>query len=171
VWLGAAPTMTRPRIITAAVVAVVLILLVAGRAAREPELRPTAQAQHRAVRTAISAAWRDHIAAAQRKDADAVMRLYDDDISYSIPGSIEHHGRAAVDSMERAGLAAADVISATHTTHQLEQFGDRTYEIGTVEGPVQPQGGEAKRVTFHYMALWQRQADGSWRIRHLVGGS
>ena len=43
------------------------------------------------------------------------------------------------------------------------------YEIGTVIGPIRVQGKDAETVTFHFMAMWRRQADGSWRILSFVG--
>ena len=66
-------------------------------------------------------------------------------------------------------LASANVLEAVHTTHSLRVFGDLAYELGTVVGPVQPEGKPAQTVTFHFMATWRRQTDGTWRIKFMVG--
>ena len=120
-------------------------------------------------RRAVSAAWRDHIDAAKRKDAKAVVEIYADDVVYVVPGVADVRGRSAIDRMEAETLAANDVLDAVHTIESLEVFGDVAYEIGTVVGPVRAKGEEVQTVTFHFMALWRRQADGAWRIQHIVG--
>jgi uncharacterized protein (TIGR02246 family) len=123
-----------------------------------------------AVREAVETAWREHIDAARRKDAERVAAIYAEDAIYAVAGAPEVRGRAALERMEVEGLAAGDVIEATHTTHELRVFGDVAYEIGTIEGPVQARGEPAPRVvTFHFMGQWARQSDGTWRLRHLVG--
>ncbi len=134
-------------------------------------VEPTARAQagETDVGQAINVAWREHIEAARRKDLDAVTRIYADDVTYVIPGVQEARGRAAIDELEAQALASANVLEAVHTTESLRVFGDLAYELGTVVGPVQPQGKPAQTVTFHFMATWRRQADGAWRIEFMVG--
>jgi len=121
------------------------------------------------VRDAVAAAWRGHIEAAQRKDLAGVMAIYAGDAVYAVAGAPEVRGRPALERMEAEGLAAADVLGATHTTHDLRVFGDAAFEIGTIEGPVRPRGEAARVVTFHFMAEWARGPGGAWRLRHLVG--
>ncbi|MGE0129669.1 MAG: SgcJ/EcaC family oxidoreductase [Blastocatellales bacterium] len=121
------------------------------------------------VRAAISTAWREHIEAAKRKDVAGVAAMYADDAVYIVPGAQEARGRPAIEAMEAQGLASADVLDATHTTRDLRVFDDVAYEIGTIAGPVRPQGKAAQTVTFHFMAMWRRQGDGSWRLWHFVG--
>jgi uncharacterized protein (TIGR02246 family) len=128
-----------------------------------------ADPQVSAARAAIATAWRSHIDAARRKDLQGVMRIYAKDIAYLIPGEREVQGLSAMEQMERQSLEAADLLHATHTTHGLRVAGDLTYEIGTIEGPLKPAGKPARTVTFHFMALWQRQEDGNWRLRYLAG--
>ncbi len=129
-------------------------------------------------RSAIGEAWRDHIAAAKRKDAARVGRLYADDVVYIVLGECEVRGRKAIDEIEAQGLASADVLDAVHTTEALRVYGDIAYEIGTVVGPVRPRDQPVKVVTFRYMARWKRQPKTSlgwhvtpahWRIQYIVG--
>ncbi len=122
-----------------------------------------------AVRETISRAWRDHINAAIRKDLEAVLDIYDEDIVYIVGGAPEVRGREAIAAMEARSLTEADVIAAEHMIVSLRVFDDIAYELGTVIGPIRPQDGEARTVTFHFMAMWRQQADGAWRIAHMVG--
>jgi ketosteroid isomerase-like protein len=117
----------------------------------------------------ISAAWRSHIDAAKRKDLAGVIAIYADSILYVVPGMEPVRGRAAVESMEASGLSSADVLNAQHTLESLYVAGNTAYEIGTIAGPVQLHGQAARTVTFHYMAMWELQSDGSWRIRQFSG--
>jgi ketosteroid isomerase-like protein len=121
------------------------------------------------VRAAISDAWTHHIEAAQRKDLDAVMKIYADDVVYIIPRIQEVRGRAEMEESEAETLAAADVLDAVHTIDDLRVYGELAYELGTVKGPVQPRGEPARTVTFHFMARWRRQSNGEWQIQHMVG--
>ncbi len=124
-----------------------------------------------AVRKAVSTAWQEHIAAAKRKDLGGVTRIYDDDVIYVVPGEQDARGRAAIDRMEERALGEADLLDAEHTTESLKVFGGIAYEIGTVIGPIRPRGKDTETVSFHFMAMWRRQADGSWRILSFVGQS
>ncbi len=121
------------------------------------------------VRAAISRLWYDHIEAAKAKDLAGVIEMYAEDAVYLVPGVQDVRGRPAIEEMEAGSLAEADVLEATHTIRDLRVFGDVAYEIGTVSGPVRPRGQSAQTVTFPFMAMWQRQASGAWRVRGLVG--
>jgi ketosteroid isomerase-like protein len=123
----------------------------------------------RQVRAAISTAWRDHIDAAKRKDVKGVVAMYSEDVVYIIPGASEVRGRPAINTMEAQGLAAADVLEAAHTSHDVQVFNNVAYEIGTIAGPVRAKGQTVKLVTFHFMGMWQLQEDGAWRLSYLVG--
>lgn len=121
------------------------------------------------VRAAISRAWRDHIDAAKRKDLKGVVAMYAEEVVYIVPKASEVRGRPAIETMEAQGLAAADVLDAAHTIHDLQVFDNVAYEIGTVAGPIRAQGQPAQILTFHFMGMWQRQGDGTWRLWYLVG--
>ena len=119
----------------------------------------------------IAMAWRNHIDAAQQKDLAAVMEIYADDVTYIIPGVQEARGKPALEKIEAAALASADVIEAVHTIDELRVYGDLAYELGTVVGPVRRHGHEPETVSFHFMATWRRQEDGNWRIECMVGAA
>ncbi len=121
------------------------------------------------VRRQIAEAWRTHIDAAQRKDLAGVMEIYAEDILYSVPGAPVIEGLTALIEMEAAALKQADVVTAKHEMHAMQLLDNIVYEIGTIEGPVQPRGEEARIVTFHFMAQWRRRDDGAWKMTALVG--
>ncbi len=123
------------------------------------------------VQAAIDAAWKLHFAAAMKKDATAIAAIYAKDALYIVPGSSELRGRSAIEEMEVRGLASSDLLGAVHTTHALRVVGDSAYELGTVAGPVRVDGKAATQVTYNFMAMWQRQPDGTWLVRYLIGQS
>ncbi len=138
----------------------------AAAAATARAAAPTAAVD--AVRAAIAAQWRRHMDAAIRKDLAGVMEIYAEDIFYTVSGQ-EARGRDAMEEMEAATLQATDVIEAAHTTLGLNVAGNLAYEMGTITGSVRPKEQPAANVVFHFVAVWRQQADGAWRIQHLVG--
>lgn len=150
-------------------IAATLPLLACG-ASKEPAQAsmPAEDSTTATVRSAIHAAWARHIAGALQRDVSAVSEIYAPNAVYSV-GGIEIRGRPALDSMEARTLAAMTVIDAQHTTSDLQLSGDTAYELGTIVGPVQPQGDTTRVLSFHFMAQWRKQADGNWRLTYLVG--
>lgn len=122
-----------------------------------------------AVADAIDLQWREHIAAAQRNDLDAVVDLYAEDAIYVIPGEPAVRGRAALRRMEERGLAQGRVVAARHRGEALRVYGNLAHELGSVVGTVQPADQEPQHVAFHYAATWQLQEDGRWRILTITG--
>lgn len=123
------------------------------------------------VKVSISKAWNDHIDSAKRKDLAGVMAMYSDDVVYSANQESEVRGRAALEKLEDLGLKGADVLDAKYTSHHVLVADNVSYELGTVSGSLRPLGQPARTVTFNFMAMWQRQTDGTWRLRYLVGKS
>lgn len=117
----------------------------------------------------VDTSWRAHIDAAKRKDLEAVLEIYHDDVVYVVPGQIELQGLDAVREMEAQTLTSADVVDAVHASASVHVFDDVAYEVGTVVGPVRVGDAPARVVHYHFMAMWQRGTDGEWRIRYLVG--
>jgi len=140
-----------------------------GRAAPAPSAEAMPGEGRGAVQTALSTAWDEHLAAAGRKDAAAVAAIYAPDVLYIVPGKQEVRGRPAIDLMEAQGLETTDVRDAVHTTEALQVVGEVAYELGTVKGEVRPHGQPSGLMTYHFMAMWQRQPDGAWRLRYLIG--
>jgi uncharacterized protein (TIGR02246 family) len=144
--------------------AAVLTMSTAPSLRSAPETSTTAPVQ-----AAISTVWEDHLAAAKRGDVAHIADIYAENAVYVVPGGEETRGKPAIDAMERKGLETTAVAEAAHTTHALRLAGDVAYELGTITGRVGPKGQEPKRMDYHFMAMWQRQASGAWRLRYLIG--
>jgi len=157
--------------ITECRVSVPLVLLVAMVSGATRSASAQANSPALNVRAAVSRAWADHIAAAEKKDVAAVVAMYADDVVYIIDGGEEVRGRAAIEKMEATALASCDVLAAIHTIEALTLAGDAAYELGTVAGSIKKPDQPPEHMTFHFMAMWQRQRDGTWRIRYMVGRS
>lgn len=127
------------------------------------------QEKERDIRSAIHAAWTDHIAAVRRSDLGAVMELYGKGAIYVVPGSVLARGRTEIERMETRAMASAEVLEAHHATEAIRVYGDVAYEVGTVVGRVRPNGEPTVYVGFRYMATWRLQSDGAWRVGVMVG--
>jgi len=127
------------------------------------------QEKERDVRSAIHAAWTDHVAAARRSDLAGVMELYGEDAVYLVPGSVLARGHAEIEQMEARTMASAEVLEAYHATESIRVYGDVAYEVGTVVGRVRPNGEPTIHVGFRYMATWRRESDGTWRVGVMAG--
>ncbi len=141
-----------------------LALALSTACAAQPVAPPSAE-----VGAAIAAAWRVHLEAAIGKDRARIAEIYAPDAVFVSEGAPEVRGRPALDEMEARSLELFDVLSATHTTHELLVAGELAYELGTIVGPLRGKNAPERLVTYHFMAQWRRQPDGSWRIAHLVG--
>lgn len=119
--------------------------------------------------SAIAAAWREHIDAARRDDLAGALAIYADDAVYAVAGQPELRGKAAIEAMEAAALRTSDVGVVEHLSLALRADGAVAHELGTVAGDVTPVGGAPRRVEFHFLAAWRRDAQGVWRITYLVG--
>ena len=124
------------------------------------------------VRALVARSWAEHLAAAEAKDLDAVMAIYADDVVFVVLGDKggEVRGAEALREVERLGLATRDVFDVAHSLRAFTLDGDLAHELGSIRGPVAEQGEQARDVVWHFMARWERGADGTWRITYIVGG-
>jgi uncharacterized protein (TIGR02246 family) len=143
-------------------VVVMLSLVVQGNPrsadSRDPKL-------DRAVRKANS----DWETAVKIGDAAAIAAPYADDAVFVLVNGTCIHGRAEIEKMYRAGFEARGVVaSARIHSKELIVDGDLAYESGygevgrMKEGKLSSSGGR-------YLTVWQRRADGEWKIiRNIV---
>jgi ketosteroid isomerase-like protein len=95
--------------------------------------------------------------------------MYADDAVYAVAGQPELRGKAAIEAMEVQGLRSSDVGEVAHLSLALRVDGAVAHELGTIQGDVTLVGGTLRHVVFHFLAAWRRDAQGVWRIAHLVG--
>ncbi len=119
----------------------------------------------RAVRKA-NAEW---AAAMKTGDAATIAAPYSDDAVFVLIDGTCIQGRAKIQEMYRAGFERAGLATSTRIeSKKLVIDGDLAYESGygevgtTKTGKLSTRGGR-------YLTVWQRQADGEWKIiRNIV---
>ena len=124
---------------------------------------------------AETAGAREGIARANREWAEGLMQknvamaldAYTDDIVLSMGGRT-YRGRGEVEDLIESILARENLENVRHTTEELTVVGNTAFEIGRAEWvAVTPSGARSARQS-RYLGEWQRQPDGSWRLRRAV---
>ena len=140
-------------------IAVMLTVVVAVPAA------PASDDDSAAIRRAIEQAHAAFAAAEVRKDVDAMLQAWSDDIVLMPPGREPLHGRESVaDYLSPLPTSRHRVLSERFETVDLRIAGDSAYEVGHVTGEEQAPGAPVSRYRTKYLSVWKRQPDGSWRI-------
>ena len=118
------------------------------------------QKLERAVRKANS----DWEAAVKTGDAAAIAAPYADDAVFILADGTCIHGRAEIEKMYRTGFEDRGVAaSARIYSKKLVVDGDLAYESGYGEvGRVKE--GKLSSSRGRYLTVWQRRADGEWKI-------
>jgi uncharacterized protein (TIGR02246 family) len=119
----------------------------------------------RAVRKANS----DWEAAVKTGDAAAIAAPYADDAVFILVDGTCIRGRAEIEKMYRTGFEARGVAaSARIDSKKLVVDGDLAYESGYGEVG-RMQAGKLSKIGGRYLTVWQRRADGEWKIiRNIV---
>jgi uncharacterized protein (TIGR02246 family) len=143
--------------------AALILFLVCGCAHSAGSRRP---AELDEVRAAIAAANAEFSRALVRGDAPAMAAVFAADgelIPAMEPGFVS--GRAAITAYQEKRVHARRYLDATITTVGLGVSGDLAWETGTSRVTIQHGESAPMTVTGRYLAVWQREPDGSWRIR------
>lgn len=139
------------------------MLLVCGCAHGAGSRRP---AEPDEVRAAIAAANVAFAEALVRGDAQAMAAVFAENgevIPAMEPGFVT--GRAAIAAYQEKRVSARRYLEATITTVGLGVSGDLAWETGTSRVTFKQGESAPVTVTGRYLAVWEREADGSWRIR------
>jgi uncharacterized protein (TIGR02246 family) len=106
-------------------------------------------------------------AAAQAKDPDKFVSFYTDDAVLMLADAPETSGKAALhDAIAMFMKDPAFALSFETTSVEVARSGDMAYELSTFsftstdEKTKKPVTGKG-----HGIALWKKQADGSWKVR------
>jgi len=102
-------------------------------------------------------------------DAAAIAAPYADDAVFILADGMCIRGRAEIEKMYRAGFVRGGVASSARIeSKKLVVDGDLAYESGYGEvGRVKD--GRTATVGGRYLTVWQRKADGEWKIiRNIV---
>lgn len=115
------------------------------------------------VRQVIDAQNIKFAAAYNSHDAAGVAAIYTEDATTLPPYRKMVQGRAAIHKANQdefdSGLKDLQL-----STVSLEVHGDFAYEIGKYTITLPPQDNKVMKDTGKYLAIWKKQADGSWKI-------
>jgi uncharacterized protein (TIGR02246 family) len=123
-----------------------------------PDTRPQDEA-------AIHAAIKDWAAAAAVKDPEKFTSFYADDATVMLPNLPDPSGKAAI--REAIGGMMKDpnfALSFAADKVVVARSGDIAYETGTYSLTTGDAKKKAATEKGHYVAVWQKQSDGSWRV-------
>lgn len=118
------------------------------------------------VRAAIAAANAEFARALVAGDARATAAVFAED-GQVIPAAQQGFvsGRTEIEAFNAARLAGRRYLEAVITTVGLGVDGDLAWETGTSRVTMQQDESAPVTVSGRYLAVWQRGADGRWRIR------
>jgi uncharacterized protein (TIGR02246 family) len=101
------------------------------------------------------------MAASQAGDTQTVLGLMTDDVEFLVPGR-EPFGKAAfaaaAQNMQGVRMEGESEI------RELKVLGDWAYMRGYLQVVVTPPGGNSVRRAGHTLSIFNKQADGRWRL-------
>ena len=155
--------------------AVVAALLTAAACSTQPAQQPTAQepaAQPAAPpdtraedEAAIREAVKQWAAAAQAKDAEKFASFYADGATLMMEDAPDVSGKPAL--REAVGGMMQDpnfALSFEANTVVVARSGDLAYETGTYTMTMSDARKKPATEKGHYVVVWQKQADGAWKV-------
>lgn len=131
--------------------------------APEAEAAPTTEADAEA----IEQAHQEAISAFNAGDVDALMAFWTDEPVYMPPDVPALQGKEAIREFYGQLLAGMEIDSLS--SEEVVVAGDWAFERGSVSATmILEEGGEAEQVSAKYLDVWQRQADGSWKVARAI---
>lgn len=113
---------------------------------------------------AIAKANSEWAAAMKTGDAATIAAPYAEDGLFVLADGSCVKGRAAIEAMYRERFAKSGLASETRIeSKRLVVDGDLAYESGNGEMTMQKDGKPVK-AGGRFLTVWQRQADGGWKI-------
>jgi len=146
---------------------VVLILTLAACAQQAPAPPPpTPPPDTRAADEAtIHAAVKDWSASAEAKDPEKFTSFYAEDAVVMLPGIPDASGKTAI--RETIGGMMKDphfALSFAADKVVVARSGDIAYETGSYSMTMSDAKKKASTEKGHYVVVWQKQADGGWKV-------
>ncbi|MGQ0646435.1 MAG: YybH family protein [Gemmatimonadaceae bacterium] len=115
-------------------------------------------------RQAIEAANTQLAAALNRGDVPASLSHYTADAVIMQPGMPALRGPAAAQEAFTGMLQAMSLSSVSFRTDEITLAGDYAIEAGSYTMTVTPKGAAAMADSGKYLTIWQKQADGTWKV-------
>jgi uncharacterized protein (TIGR02246 family) len=151
-----------------------LILLFASLIAFSGTARAQAAAESSValpeIRKAIDAGNAKYVDAFAKSDAGALAGLYDESGSRLSPNGVVVRGRPAIaESVAGFMKSVTGPIKVNIETQDLWVVDDLAYETGKYTYTFTPPGKTETQTGGHYVTVWKRQADGTWKIMADIG--
>jgi uncharacterized protein (TIGR02246 family) len=131
--------------------------------------RPPTPSQEQAA-AAIEQTTRDWAAAYQAGDAARAASFVTDDGLFVPPNAPRISGRDAIQRYNKRLLDAVSIEQVTTTVDGVRLAGDWAVSHGSW-AIVFSENGRSFADTTRYVAIWERQADGSWKVAHDIWNS
>jgi ketosteroid isomerase-like protein len=128
-------------------------------------LSARAQDNEVTIKAAVEDRYKEWIAAANKKDAEALTNLYDENAVLMPPREEAVLGKAAIGEWYKKFVADPHFVPFTETfeSNSFHVVGDIAIDTADFDGDVTRSG---KQIHFHGKTLlvWKKQKDGSWKI-------
>lgn len=103
--------------------------------------------------------------AMRANDAAALMNVLADDVVFYPPNEKPARGKPAVRTWYQGVIAEATTDEVEVSDRHVAVSGDWGIEQGRYVWKLAPVGGgDPFTATGHFIAIWHREADGSWRV-------
>ena len=116
-------------------------------------------------KAAVDDVYKQWIDAANRKDAEALTNLYDDNAVLMPPREEPVLGKAAIAEWYKKFVADPDFVPFTETltSNSFHLVGDIAIDTSIFEGDA-TRNGRHLHFRGKNLLLWKKQKDGSWKI-------
>jgi uncharacterized protein (TIGR02246 family) len=123
-----------------------------------PDTRPQDEAE-------IRAAIKDWAAAAEAKDPAKFSSFYAEDAAVLLAGAPDLSGKTTI-GVGIAGMMKDPSFALSFTPDKVvvARSGDVAYETGTYSMTLSDAKKRASTEKGHYVVVWQKQGDGSWKV-------
>ena len=123
-------------------------------------------------RQAIDRGHEQFVAAMRAGDASALAVLLAEDVQFDPPHEASRKGKQNVTSWAQELFAAVKTQRVSTSGREVVLNGDYAIERGEVVWAVTPAaGGATSEERGRFLAIWQRQSDGSWKVKHDIWNS
>jgi len=106
-----------------------------------------------------------------RGDVDGWVDLFDDNAVYMTNGMPEISTKEGLEEVARSGFTSGktDIVM---TPDEIEVLGDWAFARSQIKGIYTPNNDDTPLpIDMKQIAIYRRQADGSWKIARLIGNS
>jgi uncharacterized protein (TIGR02246 family) len=123
-----------------------------------PDTRPQDEA-------AIRAAIKEWAAAAAARNPEKFTSFYAEDATVLLPGTADPAGKTAIGEAITGMMKDANfALSFEADKVVVSRSGDIAYETGTYSMTVTDPKKKASTERGHYVVVWQKQSDSSWKV-------